>query len=472
MAKELIKGDTSIKALRPGAGRLSDGAGLYLLPFVAGGSHCWRFDYTSPVTGKRKTISLGVYPATGLHLARKLAANTRELVAQGQDPSDARKSDKLAKQERLETERRVEAGELAVGSFEEVARRWFETVKSRWVDGYSSKIIARLERHCFPYMGALPLSKIRPKTLLDVCRRIEAQGTIETAHRALEHSSNVFCFAIAEGADLSNPCREIKGALQTPVVRHFPALTTPETLAPLLRSIEGYHRSAVVRAALKLAPMLMVRPGELRKAEWQEFDLDNGLWYIPSERMKRTKEQKASGAPHLVPLPRQAVDVLEDLFLLTGRMGFVFPGQGRVGRTMSENTVNAALRAMGYAKEQATGHGFRATARTMAVEILGFDPAEAEAQLAHTVPDENGTAYNRAQFIKKRLQLMQTWADYLDELREGRTRAQHANVVLPQFTPVTQRLGNEPLKPTQGLHGRAGHRTGLRAPGGATTARE
>ena len=470
--KDLIRSDGTIRALKPGAGRLSDGSGLYLSPFLDGGAHCWRFDYTSPVKGTRRTLSLGTYPATGLQLARKLATAAREQVAQGLDPSEERKAKKNAVTAQREAETRSQRGEPARGSFEDVARRWFETSKTGWVDGYSSKVISRLQNHVFPYIGALPLSEIRPKTVLDVCRRIEDQGAVETAHRALELCSSVFRFAIAEGGDLSNPCRDLKSALMQPETKNFPALTTPETLAPLLRSIDACHGTAVVRAALKLVPMLMVRPGELRGAQWQEFDLDNALWYIPSERMKRSKKQKATGKPHLVPLPRQAVEVLEDLFLLTGCGEFVFPAEGRAGRTMSENTVNCALRAMGYAKEQVTGHGFRATARTMTVEILGFDPAAAEAQLAHAVPDANGSAYNRTQFIKKRQELMQAWADYLDDLRAGRTRANHDNVVLPQFTPVTRRLGNQPLQSARTPLGRERHGAEGRAPARARTSVE
>ena len=306
------------------------------------------------------------------------------------------------------------------------------------MDTYSSKVIRRLELHGFPQFGRMPLSMITPKTVLDACRRVEDNETRETAHRLREHCSAIFRFAIAEGAaDLRDPCHDIRDALKKPVVRHFGAIIKPDALAELLRAIDGYHGSFVVRCALQLAPMLMVRPGELRLALWKEFDLDNGLWYVPSARMKRTKAGKENGQPHLVPLPKQAVAVLEALFLRTGSTGHVFPAEGRAGRFMSENTINAALRAMGYASEEATGHGFRATARTLIVEVLGIQESVVEMQLAHAVRDANGTAYNRTQFVEQRIAMMQAWATYLEDLRLGRNVIRHP--VLPEFKPVSLR---------------------------------
>lgn len=441
MAKELIKSDRTIQALRPGAGRLSDGAGLYLLPFLKGaGSHCWRFDYTHE--GKRKTISLGVYPQVGLALARERADKARALVAAGGNPSQERQETRAQIAVRNEAERRVEVGESAVGSFEEVARRWFATKQDGWVESYSSKIIARLEGHVFPYLGNKPIHSIGAKELLEVCRRIEDQGTRETAHRALEHCSNVFRFAVAEGKLESDPCRDLKGALKQPVVKHFAAITKPKELGALLRALDAYSGTHVVRSALQLAPMLLVRPGELRQASWSEFDLDNGQWFIPSARMKRPKIEKQTGEPHFVPLARQAVAVLEELFQLTGRSGFVFPAEGRPGRTMSDGTVNAALRVLGYPSDVMTGHGFRATARTMIVEVLSIDKDIVEMQLNHAVADANGKAYNRTEFILRRQEMMQAWADYLEDLRLDRST--HQSAALPEFKPVTLRLARPP----------------------------
>ncbi|MDO9074173.1 MAG: tyrosine-type recombinase/integrase [Rubrivivax sp.] len=441
MAKELIKSDRTIQALRPGAGRLSDGAGLYLLPFLKGaGSHCWRFDYTHE--GKRKTISLGVYPQVGLALARERADKARALVAAGGNPSQERQETRALIVVRNEAERRVEVGESAIGSFEEVARRWFATKEDGWVESYSSKIIARLERHVFPYLGTHAIGSIGAKELLEVCRRIEDQGTRETAHRALEHCSNVFRFAVAEGTLKSDPCRDLKGALKQPITKHFAAITKPKELGTLLRALHAYPGTFVVRCALQLAPMVLLRPAELRQARWSEFDLDNGQWFVPSQRMKRLKIEKETGDPHFVPLARQALVVLEDLFKLTGRTGFVFPGEGRPGRTMSDGTVNAALRVLGYPSDVMTGHGFRATARTMIVEVLGIDKDIVEMQLNHAVEDDNGEAYNRTEFILKRQEMMQAWADYLEDLRLDRST--HKSPVLPEFKPVTLRLARPP----------------------------
>ena len=432
----MIKSERVIQALKPGAKRLNDGGGLHLLPFAKGLTHYWRLDYM--FEGRRKTLSLGVYPKTGLAAARAKAAMAWACLAAGADPSAARQAQRAEVQQRIEAEHREQQGLTPIGSFEEVARRWFDVKKAQWMDTYSSKVIRRLELHGFPQFGRMPLSMITPKTVLDACRRVEDNETRETAHRLREHCSAVFRFAIAEGAaDLRDPCTDIRDALKKPVVRHFGAIIKPEALAELLRAIDGYHGSFVVRCALQLAPMLMVRPGELRLALWEEFDLDNGLWYIPSIRMKRTKIEKENGQPHLVPLPRQAVAILEALFLRTGSTSRVFPAEGRPGRPMSENTVNCALRAMGYASEEATGHGFRATARTLAVEMLDVSESVIEMQLAHAVKDANGTAYNRTQFVGQRVEMMQNWANYLDDLRLGRNVIKHS--VLPDFKPVSLR---------------------------------
>ena len=437
MALELIKGERAIQALKQGAKRLNDGGGLYLLPFAGGDahSHYWRLDYTHE--GRRKTLSLGVYPGVDLANARVKAEKARAMLTKGLSPSQERRKIRSAQVVAIETEKRTRAGLALEGSFEAVARRWFAVKKDQWVDSYSSKVIRRLELHGMPRLGNRPLETITPKMILDACRTVEANDTLETAHRLREHCSSVFRFAIAEGADLRDPCQDIRDALKRPPVRHFPAITKPDELADLLRAIENYPGTLVVRAALQLAPMLMVRPGELRLARWEEFDLDHGLWYIPSIRMKRTKDQKHNGQPHLVPLPKQAVTVLEKLFVKTGDTGQVFPAEGRPNRFMSENTLNKAMRLMGYSSSQTTAHGFRATARTLVVEMLQIPESVVEAQLAHAVKDANGTAYNRTEFIKLRVEMMQTWANYLEDLRMERSNIAHP--VLPRFTPVSSR---------------------------------
>ena len=436
MAVEQIKSDRAIEALKPGAKRLSDGGGLYLIPFARGQTHYWRFDFT--FEGRRNTLSLGVYPQVGLAEARRKAANARVILAAGRNPSAERQARRSAIRDAQVAAQREREGLPPIGSFEEVARRWFAVKQCQWMESYATKVIRRLELHAFPQFGSEQLATITPKRILEACRRVEANETLETAHRLREHCSRVYRFAIAEGADLRDPCNDIRDALRRPPVRHFGAVTKPEPLAELLRAIEQYKGSMVVRSALQLAPMLMVRPGELRLAHWEEFDLDSGLWYVPSARMKRTKEEKQNGTPHLVPLARQAVAILEALFLHTGSTGRVFPAAGRSGRFMSENTLNAALRAMGYGSEMATAHGFRATARTLAVEVLQFPESVVEMQLAHAVKDANGTAYNRTEFTRKRIEMMQAWADYLEDLRLGRSR--HAHPQLPPFKPVSLRL--------------------------------
>ena len=255
--------------------------------------------------------------------------------------------------------------------------------------------------------------------LLAVLRKIEARGVIETAHRAHESCSQVFRYAVGKGLVASDPARDLKGLLRKPQARHFPAIVKPERLAELLRACDGYAGTPVVRTALHLAPMLLLRPGELRHAQWAEFDLDGAAWHIPAARMKRERDGKLHGAPHLVPLPRQAVAALRELHPLTGSGALVFRGERHHDRPMSENTVNAALRAMGFPADEVTGHGFRATARTMLAERLGVDESVIEAQLAHSVRDSLGRAYNRTEYTAQRVTMMQAWADYLDRLRKG-----------------------------------------------------
>ena len=417
MARDLISGDATIKAIKRGdtRKRLSDGDGLYLLLFVNGGSHGWRFDYT--FEGRRKTLSLGTYPDTGLALARSKANEAKKLVSAGADPSNARKENKAAALRRREEEKRAEAGLPPAASFEAIATEWYETRRGEWSDGYGEKIIARLKNDVFPYIGRRPIAEITPPELLAVLRQIEARGVIETAHRARENCSQVFRFAVATGKATSDPSRDLKDALRKPAVKHFPAITDPKRLGELLRACDGYTGTPVVRTALTLVPMLLLRPGELRHAQWSEIDLDSATWTIPPARMKREKEGKEHGAPHIVPLATQAVNALRALHPLTGYGQWVFRGERHHDRPMSENTVNAAFRAMGFPADEVVGHGFRATARTMLAERLNVDENIIEPQLAHVPKDSLGRAYNRAEFIAQRRQMMQQWADYLDQIR-------------------------------------------------------
>lgn len=420
MARDLIASDTTIKAIKPGdpRKRLSDGDGLYLRLFVKGGSHGWRLDYT--IHGKRKNLSLGTYPDTGLALARKKAQEARQLVSQGMDPSDVRKADKVTKQRARQAEQLAAAGKPPADSFEAIAREWMGTVHDAKVsDGHAQRTRIRLEQDVFPWLGRRPLREITAPELLACLRRVEGRGAIETAHRINQACGQVFRYGIATGACASNPASDLRDALTPIQSRHHPAITDPKRVGELLRAIDDYKGQPVTRAALVLAPLVFQRPGELRNAEWPEFDLDAGTWTIPSARMKRNKAGKASGAPHLVPLSTQAVAVLRDLQPLTGHGRYLFPSQRGQGRPMSDATVQAALRRMGYPKDEMTGHGFRAMARTMLAERLGVDEAVIEAQLAHSVRDSLGRAYNRTEFLAQRRNMMQTWADYLDRLRKG-----------------------------------------------------
>jgi integrase len=419
MAKHLISGDAMLKSIKTGdpRKRISDGEGLFLLLFVKGGSHGWRLSYTHD--GRRKMLSLGTYPAVSLALARRKAEDARRLVVEGTDPSDARKAARSKAAQEREVERLVAEGKPLPDSFEALAREWYSVRSAEWSSGYSEKVLARLEADVFPFIGRRPVGEVTAPELLEVLRRVEARGVIETAHRVHESCSGIFRYAVGKGSAKSDPARDLKGLLKKPLAKHFPAITKPERLAELLRACDAYTGTPVVRAALRLSPMLLLRPGELRHARWAELDLDSSTWTIPGARMKRQKAGKVNGPPHVVPLPAQAVGVLRDLQPLTGRGEWVFRGERDLARPMSENTVNAALRAMGFPADEVTAHGFRATARTMLAERLGVPEPVIEAQLAHSVKDSLGRAYNRTEFLSQRAEMMQQWADYLDQLRRG-----------------------------------------------------
>lgn len=419
MAKEKIT-DTNLRQIKVGdtRRRISDGAGLYLLLFVNGGAHGWRLDYT--YQGLRKTISLGTYPDTSLSLARSKAEKARALIASGVNPSQERKDEKAGNAHKRQVELRAKDGLPIIDSFEDTARNWYAIRKDDWATSYGEKIVRRFEVDIFPYIGRQSIGTISPPQLLEVIRRIEKRGVIETAHRALENCSQVFRFAIAEGKALSNPARDLKGALRKPTPQHFPAITDPARLGQLLRAIDSYAGTPVVRAALSLHPMLMLRPGELRAISWDELDLPNAMLTIPATRMKREKAGKLHGAPHTVPLPHQAVAIFSELLPLTGNGKLVFRGERHHDRPMSDAAMNAALSAMGFPNTEITPHGFRAVARTMLDEILGEEVPVIEAQLAHTVQDSLGRAYNRTQYEPQRKKMLQRWADFLDNLRQNK----------------------------------------------------
>ncbi|MBS1985971.1 MAG: integrase arm-type DNA-binding domain-containing protein [Bdellovibrionales bacterium] len=421
MARHLIKADVIIRNTKPADKtlRLSDGDGLYLL-IKPNGAKWWRLDYS--IGGKRKTLSVGVYPDIGLKEARDRADEGRRLVATGIDPSDVRKADKTEQVKALEADRRIAEGLPAIDSFEEVAREWFTKFSIEWAASHADKIIRRLERDIFPWIGKQPIASITAPELLSVLRRIESRGALETAHRAHQNCSQVFRYAIATGRAERDPSPDLRGSLPSVKQTHHAAITEPKAIGALLRAIDGYQGYFVTKCALRIAPLVFVRPGELRKAEWTEISLDRAEWNIPAERMKMRES-------HLVPLSTQAVEILQELQALTGNDRFVFPGARTNGRPMSDNAILAALRRMGFAKDEMSGHGFRAMARTILDEVLQVRPDYIEHQLAHAVRDPNGRAYNRTAHLVERRKMMQLWADYLDKLKTG-----------AEIIPITERV--------------------------------
>lgn len=381
--------------------RLFDGGGLYLEVAPSGGKW-WRFKFR--FSGKEKRLSFGVYPDVGLKVARERRDDARKLLANDIDPSENRKVQKAAKLER------------AANSFESVGREWFAKYMPGWAKGHSDKIIRRLEMDVFPWLGGRPISEITALELLTTVRRIENRGALDTAHRALQNCGQVFRYAVATGRTARDITGDLRGALPPTRTKHYASIVEPEIVAELLRAIDAFRGSFVVQSALKISPLLFVRPGELRKATWSEFDLKKGEWNIPPERMKGWL-RKGITTPHLVPLASQAVEILEDIKPLTGHGVYVFPGRDPK-KPMSGAAINAALRRMGYdTKTEITGHGFRAMARTILHERLEFDRDVIEHQLAHRVPDSLGNAYNRTKFIAARQKMMQQWANYLDNLK-------------------------------------------------------
>ena len=384
----------NLKPFNPSGDKYSDGEGMYLLVKPAG--KYWRLDYR--YLGKRKTLALGVYPQTSLAKARQQRANARVLLADGIDPGLQRRQDKLRQ------------GEAISQTLELVARAWLAKTAAERAPSTQEKVTGWLTKDIFPYLGPLPISSLRPRDVLLAIQRMEARGAVESAHRVRQVCGQVFRYAVAAGIVERDITADLKGALSTPKKTNYAAITTPKGAAALMRSIYGYTGHPYAAAALKLSALLFVRPGELRAAEWREIDLVAAEWRIPGAKMKMKND-------HLVPLARQAVQILRTLEPMTGHATYVFPSIRSDDRCMSENTINAALRSMGYAKEVMTAHGFRAMARTLLDEILGERVDLIEHQLAHAVIDPNGRAYNRTAHLPGRVKMMQRWADYLDQLR-------------------------------------------------------
>ena len=392
--------------------KVAIGQGL-LLQVNADGSKWWRFRYSFQAT--EKMLSLGVYPDVTLKAAGERRDELRALLREGIDPGAERKREKAA------------TVALTANALESVAREWHQLQTVKWSASHAERIMRRFEREVFPWLGSRDIATIEPPDVLQILRPLEKRGINETAHRVLESLGQVFRYAIAIGKATRNPCADLKGALAPVQTEHMAALIEPKEVGALMRAIEGHKGSPAVRVALRMSAMLFQRPGEIRGMAWAELDLDAAMWTIPADRMKRRKQDKLNGQPHLVPLPKQAIALLRHLHPVTGHGKFCFPGQRDHDRPMSENTINAALRSLGYASDQMTAHGFRATARTIMAEALNIDPNVIEAQLAHAVRDPLGRAYNRTTYLPQRKTMMQAWADYLDTLEAGANVIQFAS---------------------------------------------
>jgi len=391
--------DAKVKNAKPGAKsrKMADGGGMYLLVDPKGGKY-WRLKYR--FEGKeRAPLALGVYPGVSLAEARGMRELARKQLASGIDPGQVKKARRAAKE--AETK----------NGFEVVAREWYASKSHLWSASHAETVIGRLELDVFPPLGARPINEISAPELLKMLRRIESRGALETAHRVRTICGQIFRYAIATGRCDRDPAADLRDALKPYKKGHLAAITDPNALAPLLQAIDAYKGTHTVRCALKLTPLLMARPGELRQAEWADIDFDAATWSIPAERMKMKQA-------HIVPLSVQAIAVLRDLHELTGRGKYLFPCNGKSDRPMSEAAIAVALHKMGFKGIQ-TAHGFRATARTILDEVLQQRADFTEHQLAHAVRDPNGRAYNRTTFLPERQQMMQLWADYLDGLKHG-----------------------------------------------------
>lgn len=401
--------DTAVKNAKPGrkpSGErtdkpyaMTDGGGLWLQVHPTGAKY-WRYSYR--YCGREKLLSLGVYPDISLKKARDRHAELRRLLADGVDPSANRKALKAAKTER------------EGNTFEIIGREWFDKFSPEWAEGHKRGIRQRLERDIYPWLGSKPVAEIGAIEILSALKRVEGRGALETAHRERGYCDQIFRYAIATGRAKYNPTADLKGALPPASKGHFSAITDPKEIPKLLRALDSYEGTFPVKCALRLAPLVFVRPGELRKAEWADLDLDKAEW-----RFTVGKTQKSGVSQHIVPLSTQAVAILRELQPFSGGGRFAFPGARTSKRPMSDNAILAALRRMGIEKDEMSGHGFRAMARTILDEVLKFPAHLIEHQLAHAVRDPLGRAYNRTTHLPERHQMMQAWADYLDKLKAG-----------------------------------------------------
>ena len=389
---------------RPSGDKHSDGGGLYLHVTAAG--KYWRMNYR--LAGKQKTLALGIYPTVTLSQARKGRQDAKTLIAQGIDPStakqDAKQAEKLA----------------AANTYEAVAREFHQIKAESWSESHGVKWLRMNELYLFPEIGLMPIASIRGKAVLDALRKVEAKGILSTAQDLQQMVGQVFRYAVQTDRVEQNPVPDLKGALKPHIAKHFAAVIEPVAVGGLLRAINAYTGQPATVAALKLSAMLFQRPGNIRAMEWAWVDLNNAMLTIPPTEMKRTLHQKVNGKPHLIPLATQAIEIFKALQPLTGQGRYVFPGARSFQRPMSEGTINAALRRMDFGTDDHVAHGFRAMARTMLAERMkGIDKEMVEAQLGHGKTGPLGSAYDRAEYREQRLEMMQTWADYLDKLAAG-----------------------------------------------------
>jgi integrase len=387
--------------------RLSDERGMYL-EITTTGRKYWRLKYR--YGGKEKRLAIGVYPEITLKKARELRNDARLLLKDGIDPSAQKRIKKITQHDN------------STNSFELVALEWLAKEKSQWSESHTKRVTRSLEKDLFPYIGKQPIADITPPELLMALRRVESRGAIETAHRVKQVAGQVFRYGVATGRCERDPSADLKGALANPVTKHLAAITDPKQVGQLLVTIDHFQGTATVKAALLISPMLLSRPGEIRHMEWTEINWDEQQWEIPAAKMKMK-------AAHIVPLSRQATDILTEQQRLSGSGKYVFPNPRGASRPLSENGVRTALRTLGYDNETMTPHGFRAMGRTLLDEVLGYRIEWIECQLAHAVKDANGRAYNRTTYLKQRSEMMQKWADYLDILKAQLTSSNVVTII-------------------------------------------
>ncbi len=383
-----------------GPNRLYDGGGLFL-QLQPTGAKLWRYRYT--FGGKEKTLALGAWPAVSRAAARKARDVARVQIDGGTDPGEQRRLDRLIRED------------ASRNTLESVALEWFNKRAGQLAPSYTDKVLGRLKKYVFPVLGTRPISEIEPPELLAMLRRIEERGVLETASRVRHTMGLIFRYAVATGRAQRDPATDLRGALAIPEARRMPTMTDPANIGQLLRSMYGYSGEFSTCAALRLAPMVFVRPGELRMAEWAEIDIAAAEWRIPASRRKLRKAAKRSAPPHIVPLSRQACALLAEVQQVNGRGRFLFPGARGNGRAISDNTVNSALRRLGYEQGEIVGHGFRHMASTLLNE-RGWSADAIERQLSHK-PQGVRAVYNMAEYMPERTRMMQAWADYLDALR-------------------------------------------------------